>query len=450
MSQADPPLLGAMAPPSALALLESPALIRVFEALDRDGDETRIVGGALRNALFGRPAHEIDLATTAAPEVVAMRAAVAGLRCIPTGFEHGTLTLLVEGQTFEATSLREDIETDGRRARVQFGRDFEIDALRRDFTMNALLMDRGGRLYDYVGALADIAGKRVRFIGEPARRIREDYLRILRFFRFSADFGEGPLDHAGLLAAMRERDGLARLSRERIRAELLKLFAARRAGEVTEEMSNAGLLGPLLASAPNPARLRRLGDALQGAPKDPLLALAALCLELPEDAERLRERLRLSNAEFHRLERAALARMKLRGRDAPPIADELRILLFRHGRQAALDALALAQADARAPNDGDWENARRFLRDAPEPQPPFSGADLLARGLPNGRAIGAALKDLEERWIRAGFPDDPHSLAKLLDETVGSGASPHGAKARIAASPSLSVPSATAGGTRRD
>jgi len=420
MSRADRSSLGARAPEAAVALLQNPALIRILDTLDQNGDETRIVGGALRNALLGRPVHEIDLATTAIPEVVAARAGAAGLRCIPTGIEHGTLTLLVAGETFEVTSLREDVETDGRRAKVQFGHDFETDAKRRDFTMNALFLARDGRLFDFVGGLDDIAAKRVRFIGEPTRRIREDYLRILRFFRFSADFGEGPLDPAGLAAAMRERDGLASLSRERIRAELLKLFVARRAVEITKDMSDAGLLGPLLASAPNPARLRRLRAILGDAPpQDPLLALAALCLELPEDAERLRERLRLSNAEHHRLERAAIARMALRGREHPPLADELRALLFRHGRQAALDALALAQADARAPIDDDWTTARVFLQDTPEPRLPFSGADLLARGVPNGRAVGEALKQLQERWIEAGFPDDPNRLARLLDEATG-------------------------------
>ncbi|WP_051952836.1 CCA tRNA nucleotidyltransferase [Methylocapsa aurea] len=419
MSPDERPRSGMKAPEAAAILLRDPVVARIFAALDRDGDETRIVGGALRNALFGRPVHEIDLATTAPPDVITARADASGLRCIPTGIEHGTVTLLADGRTFEVTSLREDVETDGRRAKVRFGRDFETDALRRDFTMNALSMSEGGDLFDYVGGLKDIAAKKLRFIGEPARRIREDYLRILRFFRFSADFGEGPLDPAGLVASMRERDGLASLSRERVRTELLKLFAARRAGEVTQDMSDAGLLGPLLAAAPNPTRLRRAAAIDLAAPLDPLLALAALCLETREDAERLRERLRLSNAEFHRLERAAIVRLGLHGREDPPTQNDLRVLLFRHGRQAALDALTLAQAEARAPVDAQWQCARAFLRDAPEPRLPYSGGDLLARGVPAGRAIGEALKDLQDRWIGAGFPEDPASVARLLDETLG-------------------------------
>src|SRR5271166_667771 len=281
---------GAIQSQNLAALQQNAALARIFDALDRDGVETRIVGGAVRDALLGRVVREIDLATTAAPALVVERAQAAGIRTILTGVEHGTVTLLVDEATFEVTSLREDVETDGRRARVRFGRDFRADALRRDFTVNALYLARNGQIFDYVGGLEDIKARKLRFIGEPEQRIREDYLRILRFFRFSADFGEGPLDRAGFSAALRERAGLERLSRERVRAELLKFFAARRSIEVAQQMCEAGLLGPLLASAPNPARLWRLAIVEDAAP-DPLLRLAALVLELPEDAERLGERL---------------------------------------------------------------------------------------------------------------------------------------------------------------
>ncbi|SFK11224.1 CCA tRNA nucleotidyltransferase [Methylocapsa palsarum] len=398
-------------------ILQKASLIRVFDALEHQGDETRVVGGAIRNALLDRPVHEIDLATTAEPDAVMARARKAGLRCIPTGLEHGTVTLISDGETFEVTTLREDLDTDGRRAKVRFGHDFEADAVRRDFTMNALFLARDGELFDYVGSLEDIRQKRVRFIGDPAQRIREDYLRILRFFRFSADFGEGPIDAAGLLASLRERAGLARLSRERVRAEMFKLFCARRAAEATREMSDAGLLGPLLASAPNPARLRRLAADPEAA-KDPLLALAALCLELPEDAERLQERLRLSNAEFKRLDAAACARIGFHGRDRPPSFDELRIGLFRRGRQAMLDALALAKAGAREEYGCEWEAARDVLRAEPEPRLPFSGSDLVARGAPPGPAIGKALEQLREHWVGAGFPDDAAALSRLLDQVA--------------------------------
>ncbi|WP_020173363.1 CCA tRNA nucleotidyltransferase [Methyloferula stellata] len=404
------------APAAALALLQDKALARLLDILCEGEGQARIVGGALRNALLGRFVHEIDVATTLLPETVAERAAAAGLRNIPTGIAHGTVTVLVDGKSFEVTTLREDIETDGRHAVVRFGADFALDALRRDFTVNALSMDRQGQLYDYTGGIEDLAAKRIRFIGDARTRIREDYLRILRFFRFSADYAEGALDAGGLSASINERGGLAHLSKERVRAELLKLLMARRAGAVTQDMSEAGLLDPLLTLAPNPGRLQRLIAFQPGA--DVMLRLAALCIYLPEDADRLRDNLRLSNEEHRRLGEAARALLTLHGRDVPPPAGDLRILLFEHGRQVALDALFLAQADARYRGGEVWAAAEAFLRDTPEPRLPFSGADLQARGFIEGRALGAALKDLQARWIKAGFPQDPHSLALLLDEVA--------------------------------
>jgi poly(A) polymerase len=409
---------GIEAPEALAALFADRDLLGVLAALDQEGEETRIVGGALRNALLGRPAREIDLATTLLPKAVMARATAAGLRAVPTGVAHGTVTVLAGERTFEVTTLREDIATDGRHAKVRFGRDFETDALRRDFTMNALSTTRDGKLFDYTGGLADIAARKVRFIGEPARRIAEDYLRILRFFRFSADFGEGPLDCAGRSAAVRLREGLVSLSRERIHAELLKLLCARRAADVCADICADGLLHPLLALAPNPARLRRVLAIGDSVPQDPLLRLAALCVKLPEDAARLRERLRLSNTGAERLEGAALALTGLHGLNEPPRPDELRGLLFRHGRQAAGDAMILAQADARPGQDDEWARARKFLQDTEVPRLPFSGADFIARGITEGRAIGEALRDLQALWMKAGFPKDPASLARLLDETL--------------------------------
>ncbi|MHB8883729.1 MAG: CCA tRNA nucleotidyltransferase [Methylovirgula sp.] len=406
------------APEAAKALLRDQSLIRVLTLLDGDGEEARLVGGALRNALLDRPVHECDIATTATPETVMARAEAAGVRAIGTGLAHGTVTLIVNGTPFEVTSLREDIETDGRHAKVRFSRDFAGDARRRDFTMNALSMTRRGELYDYVGGLADLEARRLRFIGDPVARIREDYLRILRFFRFAADYAEGPLDKAALQAAMAERDGLRRLSRERIRNEIVKLLAARRAGEVTRMFCETGLLGPLLASAPHPARLENLLRATADDPPDSILRLAALCVNLPEDAQRLRDYLRLSNQEHQRLERMAEAFVPLHGATLPPPPQALLRLLFRHGRQAACDALCLAQAEAAPEFRAYWRDAILYLRAAEEPRLPFSGADLLARGVPTGRAIGIALKDLQQRWIEAGFPQDPRQLAQLLEEAT--------------------------------
>ncbi len=409
--------LAIAAPAAAKALLERKDLLRILALLDRDGEEARLVGGALRNALLNRPVAEFDIATTATPETVIARAEAAKLRSVPTGLAHGTVMLLVEGKPFEVTSLREDVETDGRHAKVRFSRDFEADAKRRDFTMNALSMTRQAMLYDYVGGLADIEARKLRFIGDPTARIREDYLRILRFFRFAADYAEGPLDKAAVLACLRERDGLARLSHERVRSEILKLLAARRAGEVTRQFCETGLLGPLLASAPHPARLENLLRFAGDEPRDPLLGLAALAINLPEDAERLRERLRLSNVETERLVEAAAAFMSLHGLEAPPPAPALLRLIFRRGRQAACDALALAAAESGADTEP-WREALAYARAAKQPLLPFSGADLLARGVPDGRAIGQALKDLQARWIEAGFTEDPRRLAELLEDVA--------------------------------
>jgi poly(A) polymerase len=412
------------APPAAAALLRDEGVRQIFATLDHGTDATRIVGGAVRDALLGYPVHEIDLATTLTPEAVAARAGAAGLRCIPTGIAHGTVTLVVAGRPFEITSLREDIETDGRHATVRFGRDFAADAARRDFTMNALYLGSDGRLYDYVGGLADIAHHNVRFIGEPSLRIQEDYLRILRFFRFSAAYGEGRLDPGGLLASIRARDGLARLSRERVRAELAKLLGARRAVEVVEVMSEAGLLGPLLGSAPNPARLRRVAAIEAERAPDPLLRLAALCVLVAEDATRLRERLRLSNAEHRRLAGAAEAAILRHGREAPPDRLGLRTLLFRYGRQATCDALVLCEADAREPQGAVWDDARAFAQDAPIPRLPISGAAVMARGVANGRAVGIVLEDVEARWAEAGFPEDVDLALRMLDEVLTGGVRP--------------------------
>ncbi len=411
------------ATPSRLAggFLDDPKLRKVLAALDGSGEETRVVGGAVRNALIGAPVTEIDLATTAVPATTIARAERAGIRAVPTGIAHGTVTLVVEGTPFEVTTLRQDVETDGRRATVRFGRDFAADALRRDFTINALSVGRDGAIFDYADGLTDLAARRVRFIGEPRTRIREDYLRILRFLRFHAAYGEGPMDRAAFAAIVAERDGLALLSRERVRAELLKFVAAPRAAEVAADAAQAGLLGPLLGGIAYPARLGRYAavEAAAGTPADAVGRLAALCVVIVEDAERLRERLRLANDEAERLAGAAAVLAPLHGRDRPPDEGSLRVLLFKHGRRASHDGLALAQVDSGARADAaEWRAAHRFLAAAPEPQLPVKGADFMARGLPSGRAVGRALKRLQALWISAGFPEDPAELARLMDAAL--------------------------------
>src|ERR1700733_1713103 len=201
--------------------LRSGPAARVLALLNEDGTEARVVGGAVRNALMKLHADEIDVATTAEPNEVMRRAEAAGFKAIQTGIEHGTVTVVVDGRPFEVTTLRTDVETYGRKAKVMFGRDWKKDAERRDFTINALSASADGHVYDYVGGLADILARKVRFIGDPEKRIAEDYLRILRFFRFHAYYGAGALDPAGLLASIRARGGIDTLSRERVRMEML-------------------------------------------------------------------------------------------------------------------------------------------------------------------------------------------------------------------------------------
>jgi tRNA nucleotidyltransferase/poly(A) polymerase len=402
-------------------LLDDPRLATLFAALARTGAETRVVGGAVRDALFGLEPHEIDLATTALPEAVLDAARAAGLKGVPTGIEHGTVTIVVAGAPFEVTTLREDVETDGRYAVVRFGGDFEQDAKRRDFTVNALSLSPDGKLHDYTGGLEDIAARRIRFIGDAATRIREDYLRVLRFFRFNASHGEGGFDREGLHESIVARENLARLSRERIRAEIIKLLPARRAPEVMRAMSHAGIIEVLLGMG-YPARLERLAafEAARSKKPDAVLRLAAFSALTIEDADRLRERLRLSNDETSRLHAAAKTLAALHGIDAPPPVSHLREMLFLCGAHAAADALALAFAESHAPpDDWRWLEAARYLDETPAPTFPISGADLIARGIAPGRELGAILKSLQAKWIRAGFPREPAIIRRLVEEAIG-------------------------------
>ncbi len=404
-----------------LRLLREGPLSRALVVLNGEGVETRLVGGAVRDLALGLPHGDFDLATTATPVATIRRARAAGFHVVPTGIAHGTVTVIVDGHTFETTTLREDIETFGRHATVRFGRDFRQDALRRDFTINALSVDGEGRVHDYCGGLDDLRLRRVRFIGEARQRIREDYLRILRFFRFSARFADGPLDAEALSASIAERDGLEVLSRERVRVEILKLLVAPRAGEVVAGLSETGLAGALLAGLADPVRLRRaIGfEARLDEPADPMTRLAALAVLVREDAERLRERLRLSNAEFDRLEGIARALEAQHGATAPPNLSDQRVLLYERGRQGARDAILFAAIDAGSSGDtARFASAYRFVSDTPQPQLPFSGADILARGIGPGRQVGAILKRLQAAWIRAGFPREPEVLARLLDEAT--------------------------------
>ena len=366
-----------------LAPLRHGPLVRALQALNGDGEETRLVGGAVRDLALGAKVEDFDLATTARPDEVIRRAEAAGFRIATPGISHGAVILIMHGQTIETTTLREDVETDGRHAKIVFGRDFLADARRRDFTINALSLDRDGKVHDPLGGLDDLAHGRVRFIGDADARIREDYLRILRFFRFSARFGGGAVDAEGLSAAIRHRASIVRLSRERVRAELLKLVVAPHAGPVVQVINDCGMFERLFGFA-YPARFCRLAEleSARGEQPDALLRLAALAVAIAEDAERLRRRLRLGNAEFERLDRAAQALTKLHGIAAPPPQDDLRFLLFTAKRRAARDALLLAETESGAsPDDPGFAHADRFLADAAEPECPISGTDVIAFGV---------------------------------------------------------------------
>ena len=401
--------------------LGEPALQAVFDALEQEGDAARVVGGAVRNTLLGVAVSDIDIATTAEPATVIRRVEAAGLKAVPTGVDHGTVTVVSEGRAFEVTTLREDVETHGRHATVRFGRDWQHDAARRDFTMNALYAARDGTLFDPVGGLPDLHARRVRFIGEAERRIREDYLRILRFFRFHAQYGEGEPDAEGLAAVTRLKDGLTGLSAERIGAEMRKLVAARGAVATLEAMAASGVmpqvLVPRVGLAPF-AALRAL-DALCANTRAPALALAALSEGGEAELDALADRLRLSNAERRRMKAARLAAdlARMKSWDAGPQAVRLVALelLYRHGREAATDGVLLAAAEAgRAADDAALRALLAAVTALDIPRLPLSGGELTKAGVAPGPKVGEGLRLAETRWIESGFSLDRVALISAV------------------------------------
>jgi len=390
---------------------------RLLALLDSDGEQARVVGGAVRNALLHLPVDEIDVATTAPPDVVVRRVEAAGYKAVPTGIEHGTVTVVIDSHPFEVTTLREDVETYGRKAKVMFGRDWQADARRRDFTINALSASAAGEVYDPVGGLADIAARRVRFIGEPDKRIAEDYLRILRFFRFHAQFGEGPPDPVGLLACIRARTGLETLSRERVRMELLRLFVAPHATPTLAAMAECGLLGMALGGVPYMASFENIAkvEAAIGASTDPVRRLGALNVQVTEDADRLADRLRLSNAEAARL--AALDGWWRISSAAP--AQSGHALLYALGPQSFTDRVLLAWArSAAGANDRAWHALAAMPQAWPVPEFPLKAADFIGRGVAPGPALGAALRAAEAAWIAADFPRDRAAIEAIAEEAA--------------------------------
>lgn len=386
---------------------------QVLLLLNGDGEEARAVGGAVRNALMERAVDEIDIATTAVPEEVIRRAKAAGIKSVPTGIEHGTVTLVVNGAPVEVTTLREDVETFGRKAKVMFGRDWQRDAQRRDFTMNGLSASIDGVVHDYVDGIKDVDARHVRFIGDPDTRIAEDYLRILRFFRIHAAYGEGAPDREALLASIRGRDGMAGLSAERIRSELIKLLIAPGALMAVEGMIDAGLMTRITGGVCYPGSLRKM-IAIAAAP-DPMLRLGALCVAVTEDAKRLTQRLRLTNEENKTLDSMGHRWWRLKGMDEA----RARQRLYRLGAVRYRNRMLLAWArDGGDSDTAAWKQLLALPERWTPPVFPLKAADFIARGIAKGPALGHVLALAEDAWMANDFPMEVDVITVIADQTV--------------------------------
>lgn len=387
-----------------VAWLREGPLPRLLAVLGGDGEEARIIGGAVRNALLDEAVHEFDVATTAVPEEVVRRVAAAGFKAVPTGIAHGTITVVIDQRPFEVTTLRRDVETYGRHAKVEFGRDWAGDAQRRDFTINALSATADGTVHDYTDGLADLAARRVRFIGDARARIAEDYLRILRFFRFHAAYGDGNPDRDGLAACVEGRAGLDLLSRERVRMEMMKLLLAGRATPTLAVMSEVGLLLRVLGGVPYLAAFEMMSkvEAAAGVAPEAARRLGALGAVTPEDAERLWQRLRLTTSEY-----ARLVGMGRHWRQLSPARGEqtARAALYRLKPEQYVDCALLAWARSQASaHDEAWRALAALPQRWTAPVFPLKAADFIARGVEKGPALGAAMRAAEAAWVEAGFP----------------------------------------------
>jgi poly(A) polymerase len=389
---------------------ETQAVLGAFSAA---GYDARVVGGAVRNALLGEPVTDIDIATTATPEQVTAAALAAGLGAVPTGLTHGTVTVIADRTPFEVTTLREDVETFGRHARVAFTADWVADARRRDFTINALYCDRDGNVSDPLGGLDDLAARRVRFIGDARERIREDALRILRFFRFNARYCRDAPDAEGLAACAAERARLAHLSAERVRVEILKLLEAPGAASAIAVMFAHGFIVDVLGRSPRIGIFEQLVtlDAASRRPADSLLRLSALAVAVDEDCDYLAARLRLSRAERDDL---VVVDPRLIGLAALDIADQHRALYAigadRWRRLAMVGAACAGTAETRAA----WGKLGELAERWNVPRFPLGGRDALALGLTPGPHIGSLLADLEADWMAEDFAAGPAELRARL------------------------------------
>ena len=403
--------------------LAVPSLQQLLAALSEGGEEARVVGGAVRNTLLNEPVGDIDIASTTLPAETKARAESCGFKVVPTGIEHGTVTVVAKGVPYEVTTLRADVETHGRQATVAFGRDWQVDAERRDFTVNALYVRANGDVVDHVGGLADIEKRELRFIGDAEQRITEDYLRILRFFRFFAWYGSGRPDAAGLKACAKLKSHLQTLSAERVWSELKKLLSAPDPSRALLWMRQSGVLTQILPESEKwgidaiHALVRSERDL--GWKPDALLRLQAI---VPPDAARmtvLGKRLRLSNVDKARLENWALADLP-----KPELSDAGLIkLIYGGSRLALIDRIKLALVSARAEAENDNQammragNYNRLLGVAERaeiPVFPISGADLMKLGFEKGPELGKQLKALEAVWLASGFELSKENLLATL------------------------------------
>lgn len=394
--------------------LNAKAAKRIFAALP-DGS-ARYVGGCVRNALLGAPVADYDIATSELPEDVASALKANDIAVHETGIAHGTLTAVADNTVFEITTLRRDVTTDGRRATVAFSKDWTEDAYRRDFTVNALYADPDGTIYDPTGQGAeDIKSRRIRFVNDPKKRIEEDYLRILRFFRFYAWYGEGKAMDKPALDACRElKGGLKQLSVERIWSESKKLLSAPSPHRTVNVMLINGILEKLLPESSNAEGLQLLVDVEKttNLEPDPYLRLMSMSARDEFAIAGLCRRMKMSNVEKTRLTGWAGDRTALK----PGLDDkDLKIEIFKAGRQVAMDRAVIRAAGADDPIiQNQWMSIYATARDWDWPEFPLSGKDLMAAGVPGGTSMGKALAALEALWIRSGFTADKKRLMAAL------------------------------------
>jgi len=392
--------------------MTAPETVQVMAALG----EARFVGGAVRNALLGAAVADIDIAVPMPPQEAATRLNAKGIKLVETGLEHGTVTAIIGRHAFEVTSLRRDVETDGRHAKIAFTDDWAEDAARRDFTINALYASAGGEIFDYATGVEDLIAGRVRFMGDARARIAEDYLRVLRLFRFHAWYGKGEIDAEGLRAAAEAKDRLKTLSAERIAKELLRLLEASHPAPVLRVMAATGILSELLPGALQLLRLERLTqlDGENLFTRDAVLRLAAL---LPDGgAQAVADVLKLSNAHRTRLEQALggeKVAAQLPARDA-------RRLLYRMGAATFRDKVMLQWAGA-PQAAGAWRMLLQMADNWRQPRFVLTGRDVMQAGVPEGPQVGRILAQLEDWWVDGDFAASEGALRDRLKTLVDQG-----------------------------